>query len=190
MNYFSADFHLGHANIIRYCNRPFANIKEHDETILKKINDVVAENDTLFILGDFCFGNPVPYRMLIHCKNVHFILGSHDKQITRDQNLFTTVFPKRVISIENKTVVMTHCAHLVWEQSHYGSYHLFGHSHNRLGTFDDEYGRAIKLILSRARCMDVGVDGHDFWPYSWTEIDGILSKKEGFVVQRRNDQNK
>jgi len=35
--YFPADFHLGHANIIRFCNRPFANCAEMGEAILSRL---------------------------------------------------------------------------------------------------------------------------------------------------------
>jgi calcineurin-like phosphoesterase family protein len=34
----TADFHLGHANIIRYCSRPFATVDEMDQAILEQLN--------------------------------------------------------------------------------------------------------------------------------------------------------
>jgi calcineurin-like phosphoesterase family protein len=37
--WFTADFHFGHGNIIRYCNRPFQSVEEMDRTILDRLND-------------------------------------------------------------------------------------------------------------------------------------------------------
>lgn len=81
MWYFVADLHLGHSNIIKYCNRPFMSRKEEDlysmvnngtiptkelrispestvkmnATIIDSINATVMEDDTLVINGDFCW---------------------------------------------------------------------------------------------------------------------------------------
>lgn len=81
MYYFTSDLHLGHANIIKYCRRPFQNstesmlidlaykgiiplqelsiseesVEKMDNQIIKSINTVVKKDDHLVILGDFCF---------------------------------------------------------------------------------------------------------------------------------------
>ena len=34
--WFTADFHLGHKNIIRYCNRPSDTVEEMNRTILEQ----------------------------------------------------------------------------------------------------------------------------------------------------------
>jgi len=54
--WFTADFHLGHKNIIRYCNRPFDTVEEMNRTILDRLNSLVKTNDFLYFLGDFCIG--------------------------------------------------------------------------------------------------------------------------------------
>ncbi len=56
--WFTSDFHLGHFNIIRYCNRPFADTQEMNEAIVERMNASVKPNDVLYFLGDFCMGGP------------------------------------------------------------------------------------------------------------------------------------
>lgn len=53
--WFTADTHFGHANIIRYCKRPFASAAEMDEVLLRHINERVGVEDVLYHLGDFLF---------------------------------------------------------------------------------------------------------------------------------------
>ena len=50
--WFTADFHFGHNDIIRYCNRPFRSVEEMDQTILDRLNASVKANDILYFLGD------------------------------------------------------------------------------------------------------------------------------------------
>ena len=51
-NFYIADLHFGHKNIIRYDNRQFASVDEMDNTLIKNWNSVVSNDDTVYILGD------------------------------------------------------------------------------------------------------------------------------------------
>ena len=53
MLFFTSDLHLGHANIIRYCDRPFANVGEMDAELIRRWNETVGEEDVVYFLGDF-----------------------------------------------------------------------------------------------------------------------------------------
>ena len=55
--WFTADTHLGHQNIIKYCNRPFKTLDEMDTAIIRNWNERVDPDDTVLVLGDFCFRN-------------------------------------------------------------------------------------------------------------------------------------
>lgn len=52
MNFYTSDLHLGHANVIKFDNRPFANVDEMDQCIIIRWNERVSDDDTVFILGD------------------------------------------------------------------------------------------------------------------------------------------
>jgi len=54
-DYVTADPHFGHANIIRYCSRPFSSAEEMDTEIVRSWNSVVKATDKVFLLGDFAF---------------------------------------------------------------------------------------------------------------------------------------
>jgi calcineurin-like phosphoesterase family protein len=54
--WFTADFHLGHKNIIRYCNRPFDSVEAMNCAILERMNSAVKAHDVLYFLGEFCIG--------------------------------------------------------------------------------------------------------------------------------------
>ena len=157
---------------------------------MDNINTKVCVDDHLYVLGDFCMGDPLRHLNQIKCRNLHFVVGSHDKQMWQYRDRFVEFKDKICTSLSGQFVVMTHCAHLVWERSHHGSMHFFAHSHGRLGNsregiFSDEYQKATALILSRAKCMDVGVDTNNFYPYSWEEAKALLDKKQGFVIEKR-----
>jgi len=80
--WFTADFHLGHKNIIRYCNRPFDTVEEMNRTIIERLNSLVKTNDILYVLGDFCIGpkaRAAELRREIRCKKIFAVTGNHDK---------------------------------------------------------------------------------------------------------------
>lgn len=82
--FFIADTHFGHKNIIEYENRPFQSVKEMDNALVTNWNKVVSKKDTVFILGDFSFSTQERTKELVHkLKGTKIIiLGNHDKAYT------------------------------------------------------------------------------------------------------------
>lgn len=56
MIYLIADTHFGHANIIKYCNRPYYCVEDMNNDLIHCWNNIVTNNDKVFILGDFALG--------------------------------------------------------------------------------------------------------------------------------------
>ena len=53
MIYFSSDHHFWHANVIKYCDRPYASVQVMNEDLVTKWNETVKPEDTVYYLGDF-----------------------------------------------------------------------------------------------------------------------------------------
>jgi len=51
--YFTSDEHYWHENVIKYCGRPFKDVKEMNEAIIINHNMIVTPEDTVYRLGDF-----------------------------------------------------------------------------------------------------------------------------------------
>jgi calcineurin-like phosphoesterase family protein len=78
--WYTADLHLGHANIITYCNRPFSTVDEMDRAIIDNWNAQVDMNDWVWILGDVCMGQLARSIALVDEMNGRMMLvpGNHD----------------------------------------------------------------------------------------------------------------
>ena len=157
MIYFTSDTHFGHANIIKYCNRPFSCVETMNECMLKGINDVVKEDDTLYHLGDFAWRETAKeIRDQIKCRDMHLIWGNHDKANIAD--LFSSNHKLLELAIEGQEIVLCHYPMRAWNRSHYGSWNLFGHVHGTLDGF------------LNGKSLDVGVDSHNFKPWSFEQL--------------------
>lgn len=53
--YFIADTHFGHEKVIKYENRPFSDINKMDDIIIENWNNIIEDEDMVFVLGDFSF---------------------------------------------------------------------------------------------------------------------------------------
>lgn len=53
MIYFTSDPHYWHANVIRFCTRPYSSVEEMNEAMIRNWNAVVQPEDTVYCLGDF-----------------------------------------------------------------------------------------------------------------------------------------
>lgn len=51
--WFTSDQHIGHKNIIAYSNRPFSNVDEMTEELVRRHNERVRPDDLVYQLGDF-----------------------------------------------------------------------------------------------------------------------------------------
>jgi len=162
--WFTADWHMGHHNIIKYANRhPFSDVFVMGEKILTYYNQRVSDNDRVFFLGDLAFNPLIAEHTLKHMKGkIHFIMGNHDYRSRKEiEKHCKSVNNLLTIEIEGQKIVLCHYAMRVWDQSHHGSWQLYAHSHGKLPP--------------QERQWDVGVDNNNYSPVSFDKIREIIT---------------
>lgn len=130
--------------------------------LVERWNRAVAEEDTIYHLGDFTLDD-------IHHfwnwasqlnGNIRILPGSHDDPWLKDfvaggkvqvvAPLISLEFPELMTGQSSQVIVLCHYSMQVWDRSNQASWHLFGHSHGKL--------KGIGLSF------DVGVECTDFTP--------------------------
>jgi calcineurin-like phosphoesterase family protein len=189
--WFTADLHLGHGNIIKYCNRPFMTpeeaerarcdprgkwrvsaetVQRHDDTLIDTLNMCVEKKDVVWIVGDFCMGGlheARMYRNRIRCQTVYLVWGNHDHRAVA--SVFTDAVEQCMYTIDNQDVWLNHYPLRTWNRRFHGSWHVYGHVHGRLQAED----AADDSSLTR----DVGVDACDYRPISFGELQEYMKPR-------------
>ena len=154
----TSDTHFSHTNIAgpKISNwksgyRIFDSVHEMNKNITETFNKYVKEDDILYHLGDFCFGG--------HNKTPHIDLYKES---------FLTIKDVDYIQHGKNKFFLSHYSHRVWNGSHKGVIHLYGHSHGSIEDFN--------------KSMDVGIDVAyrlfgEFRPFHINEIIEIMKTK-------------
>lgn len=163
---FTADTHFGHANIIKYSKRPFRDVHEMDNMLIHNWNAVVGQDDVVYHLGDFSLGSkPVRYYRDRLNGKIHLIVGNHENKALDDPEAFASVRDYGEINVGGQRIVLLHYGMRVWNKSHHGSWHLYGHSH---GSLPDD---------PNALSCDVGVDCWNYTPVAMHQLKALMAKK-------------
>lgn len=167
--FFTSDTHFGHANIIKYCNRPFNSVEEMDERLIDNWNSVVNKNDTIYHLGDVSF-NFKKFVNIVSRLNGNKILirGNHDEYMKPiHENYFDRVFSYKEIKFNQRKIVLFHYPISDWNGKFHGSVHLHGHTHGN----QISHGTDIGVIENR---IDIGVDCFNYTPVNIEEIMKLI----------------
>ena len=74
-----SDLHLAHSKDFIYGARGFENVEDMNETIIHKWNEVVGEEDDVFVLGDLVMGSLENVLLLEELNGrIHIVRGNHD----------------------------------------------------------------------------------------------------------------
>lgn len=181
--------------------RRFDTTQEMSSHIVDQINKYVGQDDILIHLGDWSFGginNIWNFRNRIICKNIHLILGNHDKSILNDRTLpncfYTNSGYFSTIELENLSKNEAYCS--VGAQEIFTSVQnyleiqidntLICNLHYPMQEWNDRFKRSYHLfghvhgrIPHGNGRLDVGMDYAfkvlgEYKPFSWKDITKLL----------------
>lgn len=186
MRWWSSDFHIGHYNVIRYCNRPFVNVHEMTNTIVKIWNSTVSNCDDMMFLGDFSMSQNYLHTLCwFNFNHMYWVLGNHDKanrikremdsggQLSSIRDRITLIEGGFSVFIGDKEFYVTH-------RPMDGSDTLptiCGHVHEKYGflpagTKISEHSRSRPITekVTKTPILNVGLDAHNMMPINDEQV--------------------
>jgi len=203
--WFTADTHLGHANIILHCNRPWYSekevnpltgkwinrkiaelrCKEMNKVIIRNWNSRVKEEDEVYVVGDFCFkntpGGKVGEGDIIPAKYYEKLLNGKITFIKGNHdknNSCKTIIERLVIGYGGERINLVHDpekADVNYEIN------FTGHIHAKWEV------KRVRRDWRFTDCINVGVDVWNFRPVSYNEI---MSRYHKWLREERIRMNK
>jgi len=189
MIYFSSDGHHGHANIIKFCSRPYKDVNEMNELLIHNWNSVVRPDDEVYYLGDFSLTRGVVERTAPRLLGKKYLIpGNHDhchpahkkgrknlpEQVKFYENHGFTVLPIHY-HMDIPEIGQVNLCHMPYKGDYTderyteyrmendGNWLLCGHVHEKW--------------FHKERMINVGVDVHDFKPVALEWLVEYMKKK-------------
>ena len=190
MNLYISDLHFGHANVIKFDKRPFADTDEMDKCLIDLWNSRVFTEDDVYIIGDFCFkSGKTPDWYLRQLKgHKHLIVGNHDK-ITLDcenaAKYLESVDKMLHVSDGDKQICLCHYPLAEWYKSRHGSWLIYGHIHG-------DTGEEFQFMRNRDHALNAAACSNNYTPASINELirNNDAFKKahpvEGYLMVAKN----
>lgn len=174
MRYVISDTHIGHENIIDYCDRPFDSVNEMDSEIIRRWNQTVGEDDTVLFLGDLVEDDHylTGEELLDNLNgNILFVRGNHDGWLS--QNAGVNV-------VESCTIghgrYRFYCEH---RPAGFSSWEIHGHKHN-----NDM--RDYPFINYEKKRINVSAELLDYKPLRMDDLVYMLDQRERYEYAERN----
>ena len=190
MIYFTSDLHLGHDQEFIWGARGFNSVEQMNETIINRWNNMVTDDDDIYVLGDLVMGGIENTEMLKRLKGkIHIIYGNHDGLKKREfYNQLDNVVEcswANMIKYKKYNLYLSHYPTITdnedineLESLKQTVINLFGHTHQFENFYMGEKG------FFNPRMYHVGLDSHECFLVS---IDEIISEvKEMFQQVKEN----
>ncbi|NBW12285.1 MAG: hypothetical protein EBR82_30065 [Caulobacteraceae bacterium] len=190
--FFTSDQHYDHKNIIKYCNRPFKTIDHMVEEMIVRHNSVVAADDVVWHLGDFCLNAQTVDKILPRLNGTHHLVcGNHDAvhpmKKSRDRFIksyhdagFFSIWSELRIEIEGVGTALLH--HMPYTGDNQTSNRYEEWRPKRGNEALQIHGHVHEKWKVRPGMINVGVDVWDYAPVSLEQIKSVYIPPERGTV--------
>jgi calcineurin-like phosphoesterase family protein len=168
--YFVSDLHLGHENIIEYCDRPYESVTEMNDTLVGNWNRVIDPNDVVFFLGDLGhFAEEEELRRWLEELHgrVVFIEGNHDSPDRYVDGVHTHQY--YILSRGDRQFCCTHRPENAPE--FWDGWIIHGHHHN-------SHPADYPLVNPEAQTANVSIELTDYEPLPEHELIELIDSGE------------
>lgn len=169
MKFYTSDLHFGHANVIKFDNRPFGTIEEMDRLLIEYWNGRVTDQDEIYIMGDLIFRSDKPaewYLRQLKGKK-YLVIGNHEKAILNDdvaRSYFEAIDKMMHITDGKNQIHACHFPIVEWNGYFRGHYHIHGHIHSR-----KDY-KSFEVMKSEERALNAGCMINNYMPVTFQEL--------------------
>lgn len=170
MFWFTSDTHFGHERIIELCNRPFRDADHMNDEIVRRWNEVVAPDDTVFHLGDVALGKIDDSLAQVGRLNGYKVLvnGNHDRPFMKKGKPAEAEWTRRYEEVFQMVINSNHA--YVLEDGTYVNLSHFPYD-------GDSHGG------DRYRSARIADDGETILIHGHTHMDQIISHSEKGALQ-------
>lgn len=174
------DTHFDHKNVISYCDRPFDDVEEMNETLIKNWNSVVKDSDIVIHMGDIALGNKTRTQEFVKRLKGRkwLIMGNHDNfSIESYYNMgFERVYDRPIIYKD--FYILSHKPMFMTKDMPYVN--IYAHIHNN-SMFEDRTFNTWCVSAERINYTPVNIE--DFKVEFDTEVHLSPSKKRSKIYK-------
>lgn len=194
--WFSSDIHFGHENVIKFCDRPFKDIDDMKEQIIKNHNRLVKPEDLVVHVGDmFFYHRPEEMKEVLDQMNGRKVLvrGNHDQKPRQMMNAGYQICVEQMdFIIANQRVHVSHYPYRMDEKlmrylkikkkvhKLLGLRPIYFEKYHERRPKDDGcfliHGHTHDKVKTKGRMIHVGVDAWGYKPVNIQKIANMITE--------------
>lgn len=185
MQFFIADTHFCHEGVIKFNQRPFADVAQMNQALIENWNAVVkSPKDEVYILGDFLYRGTAQQanQILRQLRGKKYLIrGNHESYLQDpefDTSQYSWVKDYATIKYHKIKFILFHYPILEWDKYFQNAIQLYGHVHDtRLDYFSETLG---------PRAINVGADLINYRPISIDQVLALVHQREQDIFTATN----